>query len=98
MAATAVVIASLFAGYIYLFGIPKEYKRAMEEKALETMGENKASYMTKDMLSKVPDSEQEDVKEFKKSLGNVAGGALQNPLGKTAGNTADDATKVFTGR
>lgn len=33
--------------YIYLFGIPPEYKRAMEEKALETMGENKASYLMK---------------------------------------------------
>lgn len=37
------VIISIFAAYIYLFGIPQEYKRAMEEKALETMGENKAS-------------------------------------------------------
>lgn len=39
MAATAVVLIGLFAGYIAVFGIPKEYKRAMEEKALETMGE-----------------------------------------------------------
>jgi len=32
---------------IYFFGIPPEMKRAMEKKALETMGENKASYMLK---------------------------------------------------
>lgn len=70
----------------------------MEEKALETMGENKASYMTKDMLSKVPDAEQEDVKDLKKGLSNAAGGALQNPLGKFAGQTGDDATRDFTGR
>jgi len=40
-------IIALAAGYIYFFGIPPEAKRAMEEKALETMGENKASYMMK---------------------------------------------------
>lgn len=56
--ATVVVLIALFAAYIYLFGIPPEVKRQMEEKALETMGENKASYLTKDMLSKVPDSDQ----------------------------------------
>lgn len=39
MVATAVVLIGIFAGYIAVFGIPKEYKRAMEEKALETMGE-----------------------------------------------------------
>lgn len=88
----------------------------MEEKALETMGENKASYMMKDAIGKVPADDQEvcipheltqdllietrmqDVKELKKGLGNFAGGSLQNPLGKFAGNTADDATKDFTGR
>lgn len=32
---------------IFLVGIPREAKRKMEEKALETMGENKASYMLK---------------------------------------------------
>jgi hypothetical protein len=32
---------------IYFFGIPAEWKREMERKALETMGENKASYMVK---------------------------------------------------
>ena len=40
-------IVALIAGAVYLFGIPPEYKRKMEEKALETMGENKASYMMK---------------------------------------------------
>ncbi|KAF2171610.1 hypothetical protein M409DRAFT_63252 [Zasmidium cellare ATCC 36951] len=98
IAATAVVVIGIFAGYIAVFGIPKEYKRAMEEKALETMGENKASYLTKDALNKVPDSDQEDVKDLKQTGSNAAGGALQNPLGKLAGNTADDATKDFTGR
>ena len=39
MLATLVVLIGVFAGYIAVFGIPKEYKRAMEEKALETMGE-----------------------------------------------------------
>lgn len=61
----------------------------MEEKALETMGENKASYMMKDTISKVPASDQEDVKELKKGLGNAAGGALQNPLGKAVSFSFD---------
>ena len=34
---------------IYFFGIPPELKRKMEEKALDTMGENKASYIMKGM-------------------------------------------------
>ena len=40
-------IVALIAGYLYVFGIPPQYKRAMEDKALETMGENKASYLMK---------------------------------------------------
>jgi hypothetical protein len=46
------------AGAIYLFGIPPWLKREMEEKALETMGENKMSYMMKDSFSKIPTSDQ----------------------------------------
>lgn len=45
IAATAVVVIGIFAGYIAVFGIPKEYKRAMEEKALETMGEVRFRYI-----------------------------------------------------
>lgn len=40
----------------------------------------------------------QDVKELKQGLGNAVGGGLQNPLGKQAGNTADDLTKPLTGR
>lgn len=43
-------IVALIAGAIYVFGIPPEIKHKMEEKALETMGENKASYLMKGML------------------------------------------------
>jgi hypothetical protein len=40
-------VVALIAGAVYLFGVPPQWKRAMEEKALETMGENKASYLVK---------------------------------------------------
>ena len=40
-------LIAVVVGAIYLFGIPPGLKRAMEEKALDTMGENKASYMMK---------------------------------------------------
>ena len=40
-------ILAIAAVAIYFFGIPPEWKREMERKALETMGENKASYMLK---------------------------------------------------
>jgi hypothetical protein len=40
-------IVGIAAIAIYFFGIPPELKRKMEEKAIETMGENKASYMIK---------------------------------------------------
>lgn len=45
------------------------------------MGENKASYLTKSYVDKIPASDQKDVKELKTGVGNAAGGALQNPLG-----------------
>lgn len=63
------------------FGIPSWLKREIEDKALETMGENKASYLTKSYVDKIPASDQKDVKELKTGVGNAAGGALQNPLG-----------------
>lgn len=46
------------------------------------MGENKASYLTKSYVEKIPASDQKDVHELKTGVGNAAGGALQNPLGK----------------
>jgi hypothetical protein len=47
-------VVALMVGAVYLFGVPPQWKRAMEEKALETMGENKASYLVKGMHSSVP--------------------------------------------
>ncbi|KAJ7481751.1 hypothetical protein FB451DRAFT_136571 [Mycena latifolia] len=91
------VLALLFA-YVYFFGLPPALKREMEERALKTMGENKASYMMKDQINKIPASDQEDIQAFKKGLGDGAGGVLQNPLGKAAGDTGDDLTRPFTGR
>lgn len=40
-------LVAVLAAAIYLFGIPPALKRAMEEKALDTLGENKASYLMK---------------------------------------------------
>lgn len=40
------VVAALSA-YIYFFGIPPAIRRELEERALKTMGENKASYLVK---------------------------------------------------
>lgn len=44
-------ILALVGAYFYFFGIDPETKRALERKALKTMGENKMSYMAKGMLS-----------------------------------------------
>jgi hypothetical protein len=41
---------AVFALAIYLFGVPPETKRKMERTALNTMGENKVSYMAKGMF------------------------------------------------
>ncbi|KAK3117380.1 hypothetical protein LTR53_001294 [Teratosphaeriaceae sp. CCFEE 6253] len=92
------LFVALIGGYIAVFGIPPQLKRQMEEKALETMGENKASYLMKDTIGKMPASDQQDVKELQEGLGNFAGGGMQNPLGRFAGDSADDATQGFTGR
>ncbi|KAJ4288212.1 hypothetical protein N0V90_012229 [Kalmusia sp. IMI 367209] len=83
---------------VYLFGIPPELKRKLERSALKTMGENKLSYMAKDQISKIPASDQEDVKQLKKGLGNAFGGAVNNPLGEATGEAADTLTSPLTGR
>lgn len=41
------IAVALLAAYVYFFGIPPALKREMEERALKTMGENKASYVVK---------------------------------------------------
>ena len=43
-------VVTLIAVGIYFFGIPPELKRKMERAALQTMGENKASYLVKGIL------------------------------------------------
>jgi hypothetical protein len=49
--AALVGILALVAIGIYFFGVPPEIKRKMEDKALKTMGENKASYVVKGKTS-----------------------------------------------
>ncbi|KAL5393839.1 hypothetical protein PMIN03_006026 [Paraphaeosphaeria minitans] len=91
-------IVGILALAVYLFGIPPEIKRKLERSALKTMGENKLSYMAKDQISKIPASEQENVKELKKGLGSAVGGLASNPLGEATGEAADSLTSPFTGR
>ena len=89
-------IIAVVALAVYFFGIPPELKRKLERQALKTMGENKMSYVVKDQISKIPASDQEDVKQLKKGLGNAMGGAMSNPLGEAAGETADRLTSPLT--
>jgi len=91
-------IIALIGAYLYFFGIDPETKRALERKALKTMGENKMSYMAKDSIDKIPASDQKDIKQFKKGLSNAVGGATNNPLGEQAGEAADKLTSPLTGR
>lgn len=51
-----------------------------------------------DQISKIPASDQEDVKQLKKGLGNAVGGAVSNPLGEAGGEAADSLTSPLTGR
>ncbi|KAH7408352.1 hypothetical protein DE146DRAFT_371733 [Phaeosphaeria sp. MPI-PUGE-AT-0046c] len=102
---TAAQIFTVFAGilalvgaYFYFFGIDPETKRALERQALKTMGENKMSYMAKDQIDKIPASDQQDIKNLKKGLGNVVGGITNNPLGEQGGEAADRLTSPLTGR
>jgi hypothetical protein len=60
--------------------------------------ERTASYLVKDQISKVPASDQQDVKDLKKGLGNALGGAVNNPAGKEGGDLGDKLTSPFTGR
>ncbi|KAJ9648428.1 hypothetical protein H2199_001283 [Coniosporium tulheliwenetii] len=70
-------IVAMLAVAVYFFGIPPELKRKMENEALKTMGENKASYIVKDQINKLPASDQEDIKDLKKGLGNALGGVFR---------------------
>ncbi|KAF2482222.1 hypothetical protein BDY17DRAFT_298161 [Neohortaea acidophila] len=90
--------AALLAGYIFLFGIPPSLKRWLEEEVLEKMGENKASYMAKSAVDKLPAADQDEIKGLRSGVKDIMGEGLQNPLGKFAGNLGDDATKPATGR
>jgi hypothetical protein len=51
-----------------------------------------------DQINKIPASDQEDVKNLKKSLGNVVGGVTKNPVGEQAGEATDRLTAPLTGR
>ena len=51
-----------------------------------------------DSINKIPSSDQEDVKNLKKGISNLAGGATQNPVGEQAGEAADTLTSPLTGR
>lgn len=51
-----------------------------------------------DQISKMPASDQEDVKQVREGLSNVLGGSMQNPLGKEASDLGDRLTGPFTGR
>ncbi|KAF2635328.1 hypothetical protein P280DRAFT_411756 [Massarina eburnea CBS 473.64] len=102
---TAAKLLTVLAGFvgvvalaIYIFGIPPEVKRKMERQALQTMGENKMSYMAKGQISKIPDTDQRDIDQLKKGVGNAVGGLTQNPLGEATGETADRLTSPLTGR
>ncbi|KAF1942644.1 hypothetical protein EJ02DRAFT_345110 [Clathrospora elynae] len=77
-------LVTLGGAYLYFFGVSPETKRKMENQALKTMGENKMSYMAKDQINKIPSSDQEDIKQLKKGISNLAGGAMQNPIGEQA--------------
>ncbi|TID16429.1 hypothetical protein E6O75_ATG11547 [Venturia nashicola] len=52
----------------------------------------------KHQISKIPASDQKEVKELKNNLGDVGGGVMQNPIGEEGGELADKLTSPFTGR
>ncbi|KAF2281205.1 uncharacterized protein EI97DRAFT_367724 [Westerdykella ornata] len=83
---------------IYLFGIPSEWKRELERQALKAMGENKMSYVAKDQVNRIPDSDQKNIQDVKGGVGNVVGGVTNNPLGEATGEAADSLTSPLTGR
>ncbi|KAI8940184.1 hypothetical protein NX059_003891 [Plenodomus lindquistii] len=91
-------LVALVGAYLYFFGLSPEAKRALEKKALKTMGENKMSYVMQDQINKVPTSDQDDLTTLKKGISGLAGGATKNPLGEQAGETADRLTSPLTGR
>jgi hypothetical protein len=48
-----------------------------------------------DQVSKMPESDQQNVEDVKKGLGNALGGGLNNPLGENIGDLGDDLTSGF---
>jgi hypothetical protein len=46
----------------------------------------------------MPEADQQDIKNLKSGLSNIAGAATRNRAGDKAGETGDGLTKSFTGR
>jgi len=65
-----------------------------EEKALEHMGENKASYFVKGSMKDQKITDDKKVNEIQSGLAEGVGGGVNNPLGKEVGEGLD---KTFRG-
>lgn len=74
---------------VYLFGIPPQLKRKMERAALETMGENKASYIVKGM--QFPD---QDATLLEQSPGTYANITTLDQIGKIPTSDQRDVKKL----
>ncbi|TKA63359.1 hypothetical protein B0A49_04973 [Cryomyces minteri] len=93
-----VVIVTLLAAAVYLFGVPPRLKRLLSNTAALLTVPTAASYLVKDQVDKLPASDQKDIKDLKAGLGNALGGSLQNPLGEIVGNTGDSLSSPYTDR
>jgi len=53
---------------------------------------------SQDQINKIPTSDQRDLNQLKKGLGNTLGGGMKNPVGEQTGEAADKLTSPLTGR
>ncbi|KZF26018.1 hypothetical protein L228DRAFT_242408 [Xylona heveae TC161] len=68
-------------------------KAKAEEKALETMGENKASYFVKGNIKDAKITDDKNVNELQGGIAEGVGGGVNNPLGKNLGEGLDKVVR-----
>ncbi|QIW95837.1 hypothetical protein AMS68_001355 [Peltaster fructicola] len=79
VAAALLLVIALAAGALYAFGVPKDVKHSLEEKVLQTMGENEASIFVNNTIHQLPEDNQLQTHELKVLASELTGKALHRP-------------------
>lgn len=78
-------------------GVPKDVKRSLGERAVETMGENKASDFVKDAINQLPEDNRLHAKENKSGDSRLPATELKGEDKRSPANELKSKTHELTG-